>query len=304
LDQHLVNESTRRPGANVPARPPATHQKYGGRHGLAGHFSELCRAGCDRLVEPDRLTALPPAPPRPPTTESSTEGTALTISSGGSHASADEDIEDWLSFVDQVLQGLHHALNNRIGTLSALIELAELSELPADGSAFKAVTADLARLGECNHVIDLLRRDTAAGEEPLMVDDVLTDAYAIHRYLHDVRDVQVTAGPTRAAEPVRVHRWVLVRTLSLLLYDARHLAKRLDRFVVAGTDADAEWVRVSFRVDDGVGRSVDDVPVSFGGHHADVLAGLLGGNVFREPGAVGVRLPTLKARREREAALR
>ena len=228
----------------------------------------------------------------------------MTISSGSSHAPAVDDIEDWLSLLDQVLQGLHHALNNRVGTLSALIELAELSELPADGSAFKAVTADLERLGDCNHVIDLLHRDTAAGEEPLMVDDVLTDAYAIHRYLHDVRDVQVTAAPTRAAEPVRVHRWVLLRTLSLLLYDARRLAKRLDRFVVAGTDADAEWVRVSFRVDDGAGSGVGDVPASFGGRHAEVLAEQLGGNVFREAGEVGVRLPTLKSRRAREAALR
>jgi hypothetical protein len=228
----------------------------------------------------------------------------LTISSGGSHASADDDIEDWLSLLDQVLQGLHHALNNRIGTLSALIELAELSELPADGSAFKAVTSDIERLGDCNHVIDLLHRDSAAGEEPLMVDDVLTDAYAIHRYLHDVRDVQVTASPARAAEPVRVHRWVLLRALSLLLYDARRLAKSLDRFVVAATDADAEWVRVSFRVDDGAGGSVDAVPASFGGRHAEVLAERLGGNVFREAGAVGMRLPTLKARRARESALR
>jgi hypothetical protein len=223
----------------------------------------------------------------------------LTISSGGSHASAADDIEDWLSLLDQVLQGLHHALNNRIGTLSALIELAELSELPPDGSALKAVTADVERLGECNHVIDLLRRDDAAGEEPLMVDDVLIDVYAIHRFLHDVRDVQVTAPPTRSAEPVRVHRWLLLRTLALLLYDARRLAKRLDRFVVVGTSADEESVTVSFRVENGVGDLADEVPSSLGGRHAEVLATTLGGSAFRAAGEVGVRVPTLKAVRLR-----
>ena len=228
----------------------------------------------------------------------------MTIPSGGSTAPPPPDIDDWLSLLDQVLRGLHHALNNRIGTLSALVELADLSELPPDGSAFKAVAADLARLTECNHVVDLLHRDLAAGEEPLMVDDVLADAYAVHRYLHDVRDVQVTAAATRSPEPVRVHRWVLLRVLSLLLYDARRLAKQLDHLVVAGTDGDAEWVRVNFNIVDGLGRPTEGVPKSFGGRHADALAETLGGSVFREPGAVGVRLPTLKARRAREAGSR
>jgi hypothetical protein len=227
----------------------------------------------------------------------------LTISPGGLLPFAADDIDDWLSLLDQVLQGLHHALNNRIGTLSALVELAQLGELPADGSAIKSVAADLERLTECNHAVDLLRRDSA-DEEPLMVDDVLADVFVVHRFLHDVRDVKVAAAPAHAAEPVRAHRWALFRALSLLLYDARRLAKQLDRGVVTGTSADAEWVRVAFRLDDGAGHSVDEVPASFGRRHAESLAEALGGSVFREPGEVGLRLPSLKARRAREAALR
>ncbi|MFI5229152.1 MAG: hypothetical protein ACHQWU_08790 [Gemmatimonadales bacterium] len=228
----------------------------------------------------------------------------MTISPGGSLPLAADDIDDWLSLLDQVLQGLHHALNNRIGTLSALVELAQLGELPADGSAIKSVAADLERLAECNHAVDLLHRDRAAGEEPLLVDDVLADVYVVHRFLHDVRDVKVIAAPARAPEPVRVERWALFRTLSLLLYDARRLAKELDQAIVTGTSADADWVRVVFRVDDGAGRSAAGVPVSFGGRHAESLAEAFGGSVFREPGEVGLRLPSLKARRAREAALR
>ena len=105
-----------------------------------------------------------------------------------------EGIEEWVELVDQALQGLHHALNNRIGSLSALVELHQLGELPADNSSFDNLTADLTRLSDCNRMIRLLPRDSVAGEEPLILYDVLADVFAIHRYLHDARDLQVTVA--------------------------------------------------------------------------------------------------------------
>ena len=128
-----------------------------------------------------------------------------------------EGVEEWVELVDQALQGLHHALNNRIGSLSALVELYQLGDLPPDGSGFENLAADLTRLADCNRMIRLLPRDAVAGEEPLILDDVLADVFAIHRYLHDVRELQVTIVPTRYVEPVRVERWALVRVLTLLL---------------------------------------------------------------------------------------
>lgn len=218
-----------------------------------------------------------------------------------SHVDDVEDVEDWLALLDHALQGVHHALNNRIGTLSALVELAQLEELPPDGSAMKSVAADLGRLEECNRVVRLLPREHAAGEEPLMVDDVLTNVYAIHRFLHDVRDVPVTAPSARAAEPVRVERWALVRVLTLLLYDARRLAKRMDTLVRTSVESDEQWVRIDFRVGENGESAVSDVPTSFGGRYAELVGEALGGSVVREAGVVTVRLPTLKARRAREA---
>ena len=87
--------------------------------------------------------------------------------------------------MDQALHGLHHALNNRIGSLSALVELYQFGDLPADGSGFENLAADLTRLEDCNRMVRLLPRDAVAGEEPLILDDVLADVFAIHRYLHD-----------------------------------------------------------------------------------------------------------------------
>ena len=54
---------------------------------------------------------------------------------------------EWLELVEQALHGLHHALNNRIGSLSALVELHHLGDLPTDGSGFETLAADIKRLG-------------------------------------------------------------------------------------------------------------------------------------------------------------
>lgn len=216
------------------------------------------------------------------------------MTQGGAAAPGIEGVEEWVELVDRVLQGLHHALNNRIGSLSALVELYQLGDLPNDGSGFEGLAGDLTRLEDCNRVIRLLPRDTPATEEPLILDDVLADVFAIHRFLHDVRDLQVTIVPTRFVEPVRVERWALVRVLVLLLADAKRLAKDGAGIVRAVTESDEQWVRVEFRVGSPL---VAESPVSNGTRYADLVASTFGGTVTRRPGVAELRLPTLKARR-------
>ncbi|HEY9225691.1 MAG TPA: hypothetical protein VIP11_03535, partial [Gemmatimonadaceae bacterium] len=97
-------------------------------------------------------------------------------------------------------------------------------------------------------MVRLLPRDSVAGEEPLILDDVLADVLAIHRYLHDIRELQVTIVPNRYVEPVRVERWALVRVLTLLLADAKRLARNLGVNVRAVTESDEQWVHVAFNV--------------------------------------------------------
>ena len=208
--------------------------------------------------------------------------------------SSEEGVEEWLELVDQALQGLHHALNNRIGSLSALVELFQMGDLPADGSGFENLAADLARLEDCNRMIRLLPRDDVVGEEPIILDDVLADVFAIHRFLHDVRDLQVTIVPTRYVEPVRVQRWALVRVLALLLADAKRLAKASSSVVRAVTESDEQWVRVEFRIGSPL---VADAPGRPDVSYADRVAATFGGTITRKPGVAQLRLPTLKARR-------
>ena len=142
-------------------------------------------------------------------------------------------------------------------------------------------------------MVRLLPRDDVAGDEPLILDDVVADVFAIHRYLHDVRDLQVTIVPTRYVEPVRVERWALVRVLTLLLKDAKRLAKHTRSAVRVVTESDEQWVRVEFRVG---APLVAEVPTPRG-LYAQQVAATFGGMVNRKPGVVEVRLPTLKSRR-------
>jgi hypothetical protein len=203
-------------------------------------------------------------------------------------------VEEWLDLVDEALQGLHHALNNRIGSLAAFVELHQLGDLPADGSGFESLAADLARLEDCNRMVRLLPGDSYSGEEPLILDDVLADVLTIHRFLHEIRDLSVTIVPTRYVEPVRAPRWALVRVLALLLRDAKRVAKAVGVSVRAVSESDDQWVRVDFRVGT---PPVDGIPESGGGRYTEQLAEGFGGTVSRTPGVVGLRLPTLKARR-------
>ena len=207
---------------------------------------------------------------------------------------AQEGVDEWLELVDHALEGLHHALNNRIGSLSAVVELFQMGDLPSDGKGFENLTADLTRLGDCNRVIRLLSRDAMAGEEPLILDDVLADVLAIHRFLHDVRDLPVSIVPTRYVEPVRVERWALIRVLTLLLADAKRLAKSHGASVRAVTESDEQWVRVEFRVGS---PPVEATPQHARGPYAESVAAGFGGQVTRRAGGVELRLPTLKARR-------
>ena len=204
-----------------------------------------------------------------------------------------QGVDEWGHLVDQILRGLHHDLNNRIGSLSAMVELLQLGDTPADGTAYETLAGDLARLGEANRVVRLVPRDQAPGEEPLILDDVLADVFAVHRFLHDVRDVQVTIVPTRYVEPVRCERWAILHVLVVMLMEAKQLAKDSNTMVRAATESDEQTVRVQFQIG---APMLADAPASLG-VYAQSVAATFGGTVTRKAGVAELRMPTLKARR-------
>jgi hypothetical protein len=201
--------------------------------------------------------------------------------------------DEWLLLVDQVCHGIHHALNNRIGSLSALLELTRFGDLPPNDPAFGSLASELTRLEDCSRAIRLLPR-ADVGEEPLIVDDVLADVLAVHTFLHELRDTPFTIAPTRFVEPVRAERWALVRVLVLILADAKRLAKTVRASVHATIESDDRWVRIEFRVGP---QAVGEIPTALRAPHAERLSALLGGSVDRREGLVELRVPTLKTRR-------
>ena len=223
-----------------------------------------------------------PAPASVPTDASSVDGDG-----GGGGA------EEWLVVVDQACHGIHHALNNRIGSLSALLELTRLGDLPPNHPAFGSLAAELTRLEECARAVRLLPQ-APVGEEPLIIDDVLADVLAVHGFLHEVRDTPVTIVPTPFVEPVRAERWALVRVLVLILADAKRLAKRARTSVHATIESDERWVRIEFRVGS---QPVGEVPTPVCAPYAERLSASLGGSINRREGVVELRVPTLKVRR-------
>lgn len=201
--------------------------------------------------------------------------------------------DEWLMVVDQVCHGIHHALNNRIGSLSALLELTRLGDLPPNDPAFGSLAAELTRLEDCARTVRLLPR-APVGEEPLIVDDVLADVLAVHGFLHDLRDTPLTIAPTPFVEPVRAERWALVRALVLILADAKRLAKTARTSVHATIESDERWVRIEFRVGP---QPIGEIPTPAAAPYAERLSESLGGSVNRRAGVVELRVPTLKTRR-------
>ncbi|HTR79273.1 MAG TPA: hypothetical protein VMH39_14235 [Gemmatimonadaceae bacterium] len=205
---------------------------------------------------------------------------------------------EWGALVDQALFGLHHALNNRIGSLSALVELQQLGDLPPDGTPFETMAADVARLNDCNRMVRLLPRDDIAGEEAVLITDVLADVLAIHRFLHQVRDTAVTVVPTPFVEPIRVERWALVRVLTLLLADVKRQAREGGQAVQVVMESGESLVRIEFCAAGPIPDESSEVdPAAVADRYADRLAMALGGLVTRRRGAAALQLPTLKARR-------
>lgn len=203
-----------------------------------------------------------------------------------------DGLEEWQTIVDEALHGLHHALNNRISSLGALVELQQSGDLIGDSPALDTLARDVHRLEEIGRLVAALTREVNLGDEPLIISDVLADALTIHRFLHATRELPVTIAPNPYVEPVRLERWALLRALVLLLREAKDRAKLAGSTVHVSLESDEQWATVQMRV-----QVQAPVEPAASGTYAETLAQRMGGSIERLPGAIDLRLPTLKSRR-------
>ena len=111
--------------------------------------------------------------------------------------------DEWLDLVDQVLLGLDHALNNRLGALRAFAELLRDEHWRTTSAATDSVQKELARLEETTSVVRLLARPGQPTKSGLILEEAMTDVVRIQSMLYDVRDVTADFVPGPPIEPRR-----------------------------------------------------------------------------------------------------
>jgi hypothetical protein len=198
--------------------------------------------------------------------------------------------DDWRTISEALLQGLVHALNNRVAALSAFVELARLGD--EEGNPVTVLPAEIAQLHRVNALFGMLP-ERKSDPEALELRVVLDDAVRLHEHHPRLRSEQVAVAFEGAPAVVRAPRWALVRVLVMLV----HAAKR-----AAASSQPREDASLRVRGDDTtigvhVATAVDPSP------DLVALAERCGGSVTLEEGELVLRMPSVRElrRREREA---
>jgi len=213
--------------------------------------------------------------------------------------------DDWLDLVDQVLLGLDHALNNRLGALRAFAELLRDEHWRTTSAATDSVQKELARLEETTSVVRLLARPGQPTKSGLILEEVMTDVVRIQSMLYDVRDVTVDFVPGPPIEPVWSERAALIRLLSVTLYGLRRNARErggaggstTGDAVRVSMESDEQWVRIRLASSKPISESAISA-------YAASVASSVGAEWRFGGGQLELRLPTLKAHRAAAGATR
>jgi hypothetical protein len=193
-----------------------------------------------------------------------------------------EAIVEWNGHVESVLRGIAHALNNRAAALSALMELT--SEPPEDAPVIRSILGT--ELDRVQSLVGVLRTMAMrrGAVEAFTAGDAAAEAAAVLDVVTELRDMTLRFDVQRA-EPVRVARWMFVRSLIALGAGISRLGGAQEsRITLSAGD---EWLDVS-------ASDTDHRPSLL----VSELASAMGGEVFAD--RYGFRIPTLAALRRRE----
>jgi hypothetical protein len=195
--------------------------------------------------------------------------------------------DDWRSISDDLLQGLVHALNNRVAALSAFVELARLGD--EEGDPVKVLPTEIGQLHRLNALFAMLPERRSA-PEALELHGVLDDAIRLHEHHPRLRSEHVTVAAEGAPAVVRTPRWALARALVLLVHSAKLAAASGRAPAGATVRVRADDTTVSVHVATAMPPSAD----------LAALAERCDGSVAREAGELVLRLPSVRELRRRE----
>lgn len=213
-------------------------------------------------------------------------------------------ITRWLTVHDDLLRGLTHALSNRVGTIAATAYLAEMQ--PASLASTAATLREEGdRLEQLLHLLRLLPRRAANAAEPVIVNDVVTQAIALQAYHPTEGDVPVSVQLDGDVQPAYIEPGVFVMALSVLIGAGQRAARRTglddgndDGRVVLTVSSNTETVVIAARGHRGDGP-VDDTDALIADDVSAVrwLLGAWGGTAASTSGGATLHVPTLQAAR-------
>ena len=198
-------------------------------------------------------------------------------------------LDDWPALSDELLQGLVHALNNRVAALSAFVELARLGDDEAD--PVTVLPAEIAQLHRVNGLFGLLPA-RGGDAEALELSLVLDDALRLHDHHPRLRSEPLSVVREGTLLPVRAPRWALLRALLLLV----HAAKREGESVRGRGGAPLRLIG------ENAGLAVCVATRSEPSPSLTRLARLCGGTLGREGDDLVMRLPSVLELRRTERA--
>ena len=195
--------------------------------------------------------------------------------------------DGWPTISEELLQGLVHALNNRVAALSAFVELAKLGD--EEGDPVKVLPAEITQLHRLNTLFGMLP-ERRADAEPLEMSSVLDDAIRLHEHHPRLRSERVAVVMEGAPAVVRAPRWALLRALVMLVHSAR-LA------VASGRAPEGATVRIR-----GGEAAISVHVVTPAAPSADLrsIAERCNGTVAHEAGELVLTMPSVRELRRRE----
>ena len=212
----------------------------------------------------------------------------MTSSSQAPQPHPTQITDDWRTISDDLLQGLVHALNNRVAALSACVELAKLGD--EEGDPLTILPAEIAQLHRVNALFGLLP-ERKSEAEALELRTVLDDAIRLHEHHPRLRSESVVVSIQGAPNAVRAPRWALVRAMVMLVHAGKRAAESVQVRGGAAIRVFGDDARVTVRVGTSAAPSADLV----------ALAERCGGNVTTIGEELTLTLPSLRELRRREA---
>jgi hypothetical protein len=221
------------------------------------------------------------------TRESNLPPSLMTSGTPASQPDHEAVIDDWCTISEELLQGLVHALNNRVAALSAFVELARLGD--EEGDPLAVLPTEIAQLHRVNALFGLLP-ERKADAEALDLRAVLDDAVLLHQHHPRLRGERVAISFEGAPGAVRAPRWALVRTMVMLLHAAKRPGESAREHGDAALRVRGDETSVSVRVATAAWPSADLV----------AYVERCSGQVTRTNDELVLTLPSLRELRRRE----